>query len=496
MKILIKYLTPWLVLVSFLTFTLSVQAETTVSKAQLPYEILDIKIEGDQLHISGWGFIAYQQHFDSYLDHGIDIEFVSATHSFRVSAFASGISQTAMMEYFGSPTCSDSSIGQVAETCNYRYNNVGFDAYIPLSSFNTGTNYQTNLISHAYRASKSYKTPLYFPLKYDLYLETPGKAFRIISRLDDTSLTVSATTVLARKEPYKSAPTWSFGYNCSSYYLNKAYFLINTKYNNVFEKVISDNTSFYRLSANSFVCYEYRRRIVEGTAYSPVWIASPYVLYSGSPLQIQVVKLNQSPKLILENTSIYEGSSFNYRQFVSAYDEEDGDLSNSIILLGTNFKSEIGDYYYDLRVCDSQNACTSGRLWVKVKEIPNNLPNITANNLRILQFSNFNPYDHASAHDIEDGDLTSSILVLNEINTFELGIFNLCYQVFDSKNAKAQTCIDVEVVDYSVFINDFRFISKNYLFYLEDIPNIWKNRMQELQDLLNNTTIIYKETFY
>ncbi len=492
MQKLTKVLFPWLILGLFIPFTLSVKAETTVSKAQLPYEVLSINVEGDNLHISGWALAAYVQHFDTSSDHGVDIEFVSSIDNFRISAYGNGISQTKTMEYFGSPTCTYNLYFRSAEICNYHYDDVGFDAYIPLSKFKTGTIYQTNIIVHAYNAGVSYKTPLYFPLKNDLILTKNSKEFKIISRLDDTNLTVSATTVLARKEPYKTAPTWYLGFNCSTTYRNQLYFLKDTVYRNVFDKVVSDNTSFYQVSANLFICSNNRRRIVEGSQITPVWIASPYVLYSGSPLQIQVTQLNIAPTLTVHNTEIYEGDSFNYRNFINANDPEDGNITDKIILLSTNFSSAIGNYYYDLKVCDSAGACVTNRLWVLVKEIPNNLPEIYANDIELLINSTFNPLDHVSAFDVEDGNLSNSINTINYVDTAVLGIQQQCYEVYDSKGARTEKCINVNVIDYTTYANKFRFISKNYLFYQEEIPMNWITHIHALSDALNSTGYIYK----
>lgn len=491
---ILKLLYPWITIGLIYHLTLNVQAETAVTKAQLPYEVLSINIEGDNLHISGWALAAYVQHFDSYLDHGVDLEFISAVDSFRISAYSNGISQTSTMEYFGSPTCAYGIYNQIPEICNYHYNNVGFDAYIPLSQFKAGTTYQTNIIVHAYNAQTAYVTPLYYPLQNDLVITSPSKEFRIISRLDDTVLTVSATTVLARKEPYKSSPIWYSGFSCSITYSNQLFFLVNTTYKNVFEKAVSDNTSFYKVSANLFICSANRRRIVEGTNITPVWIASPYVLYSGSPLQIQVTQLNQTPVLTVHNTEIFEGDSFNYRDHISAIDAEDGDLTNQITLISTNYTSSIGSYYFDLSVCDSQSACTTNRLWVLVKEIPNNIPNIYAEDIKLLLNTNYDFIAHANAYDIEDGDLTNKIFLLNNINTSLLGNQLLCYGVYDSKNAYVEKCINVSIIDYETYVNQFRFISKNFLFYQEDIPSLWINNMQILQDALNNEAYLFKIT--
>lgn len=490
----ISKLLPFMFLILSIPFILQVNAETGVTKAKLPYEVISISIEGEYVHISGWAFIAYTQHFENSSDHGVSLDFVSSTHQFRVNALITPISQTKTMEYFGSPICANNIYNQIPEICNYRYENVGFDVYVLISSFKDNENYQTNINVNAYLSQQNYSTPLYYPLANDLTIQSKTKEIKIISRLDDTVLTVSATTVLARKEPYKTAPTYFVGLSCSTTYLNQLFFLVNTTYRNVFEKTYSEDTSYYRVSANTFICSANRRRIVEGSSISPVWIASPYVLYSGSPLQIQVRSINQTPVITVNHTEIYEGYEFNYLNYVSASDYEEGDISSRISLIDTNFTSQIGLYFFNVKVCDLQNLCTTNRLYVNVKEIPNNIPVIYADDVELLINSVFNGYQQASAYDVEDGDLTSMIQVISSIDTSILGTQSLCFQVIDSKNAIAHKCINVTVIDYSSYLNKFRFISNYFLFYNEEIPELWLNKMDNLRALLNSesnlTTIV------
>lgn len=489
----LNHLLKWILVLGFIRVSLQpihAATEELVSKSYLPYEILDVETTSDSLIIQGWALISYRQHFIDANDHAIRLEFLSLGESFQVSASLQPISQTAMMQYFGSPNCSSGSTWMPPETCNYLYENVGFRAVIPLNRFREDMIYQTNVIVDAYTANLSYKTPLYYPMSTDQVFQVGNREYRLISKLDDTNLKVSATTVIARKEPSKTSAAWYGGSTCSTTYSNQLFFLKDTVYQNVYQKVMVGTTSYYQVAANTNVCYLSRRRIVEGTALTPVWIASPYVLYSGSPLQIKVTKLNTPPVLYLTDIETYAGNSVDLSQNMRAIDVEDGDISNRIIIESNNFKPEIGDYQVIVSVMDSFGAKVTGTLQIRVLEDPNNPPLIDAKNATILQFTTFNPLDYAKASDVEDGDLTNRLRFTPSVDTNLPGTYEQCYEVSDSKNATDRKCIEIEVITYGKYLSRFRFISKNRLFYMEPVPELWQSRSSQLSELLANETEI------
>lgn len=483
---------PWLTLFLLRFWLLDIHAatETSVTKYNLPYEITGVSIDQGSLVISGWAFISYQQHFIDSSDHQVEIEFISAGHGFREVAQLTMSSQTSMMEYFGSPQCSSTSLYQAPEICNYRYDNVGFTLKVPMERFNLDTNYQTNILVHAFTADRIYKTPLYFPMDNDLVLSQGNREITLISRLYDTELKVNATTVLARKEPSKTGLTWFSGINCSTSYLNQLYFLKDSVYKNVYEKRLVGDTSFYRVSANLYLCSLYRRRIVEGSSLSPVWIASPYVLYSGSPLQISVKSINQAPSLNITNVEITEGDGFDYRDHVRAIDPEEGDISARISLLSSNFSSKPGFYALEFIVYDLQGLSAQGTLFVNVLTKPNMKPIIHALDKQILQYSKFDPYKEVTAYDVEDGDLTNRITTPDTIDTSITGNNQVCYNVLDSVGQQDTTCINVEVIDYATFVNRFRFLSSHQPFYSEAIPDNWYTSINRLNEIIESTQIL------
>lgn len=469
---------------------ISIKAITEVSKYNLPYEITSMSVENNQLLIKGWAFIAYQQHYLSENTHATQFSFTSLSDGFTIDAELTNYSQTLMMEYFGSPTCTLDSINKSPETCNFSYEYVGFIARIPLDRFITGHTYQSKIISKALNANLSYQTDVYFPMSTDLSLQDSSKQLTIISRLDDTILTINSTTVLARKEPSKTGSTWFYGTNCSTSYLNQLYFLKNTVYKNVYEKIIVDDTSFYRVKANLYLCNLYRRRIIEGQMFDPVWIASPYVSYSGSPLTIFVESVNQAPILTTKDVEVYENETINLWDYVSAYDVEDGDISSKIVLVETNYQHKIGSYYAIFEVSDSHGLVNTKRMNIHIKEIPNFIPIIHTQSIKLLQYSYFEPLDYATASDFEDGDISDKVFVINNIDTNILGIQLQCFGVVDSKEAYVESCMNVEVISYKTYANMFRFVSVNNAFESEPMPELWHLKSYQLTDLIKSNLVI------
>ncbi len=457
---------------------------TLVDKESLPYEILSVQVNETHMVISGWAFISYKQHFDSPADHSTQLEFMSINHSFFVNTNLTNNSKTALMSYFGSPTCSNSSTYQPSEVCNYRYEYTGFSASIPLSLFKSNETYQTNLVVHAFTVGLSYKTPVFYPMQNDLIFTKNNHQYRFISKLDDTELKVNATTVIARKQPEKNGEFWYYGSNCSSTYLNQLFFQKDTVYRNVYEKILMGDTSYYRLSAKLSICLSGRRRIVEGYTLSPVWIASPYVLYSGSPLQIQVIPINQRPYFVGDYIEIFVHDTLNITQFIKAYDYEDGELTHKIQILSSNYVDQVGVYSALLSVIDSGGLHTQHTIQIQVLPLPNEKPIIFASHKTLMQYTYFDPLNNVSAYDAEDGDLTHKINVLDSIDTALLGDHTLCYDVFDSQSERAETCISIKVISYSEMINHFRFISRNYLFYQEVIPSVWIDKLFIIDNIM------------
>ena len=459
--------------------------EVLVSKDKIPYEILSIKMINNTIEIKGWVFISYTQHYLNDSDHKTELEFISVNDSFKVSAITQSISMTNQMQYFGTPKCGSNIINKAPETCNFSYENVGFKVNIPMDMFKVNETYQTKIISHAYKSKLSYKTPVYFPLINDIIFNYSDKIYTVKSKLDDTEIKVSATTVIARTQPLKTSPVWFYGDSCSTTYKNQLFFLKNSIYKSVLERKISENINYYRVKANITQCDGDRRRIIEGTIISPIWIASTYVQYTGTPLEISSKYTNRAPYFEYSEIALYKGQTFDLFDYVKAIDPEEGDISHKINVISSNYKDEIGTYSLNLEVFDKEGLKANATILVNVLALLNNNPVIFSEDIKILQNTLFNPLEYANAYDNEDGDITNRIITLNTIDTSIISIQELCYYVEDSNELSNTKCINVEIYSNKLEYEKYRSISKNNLFYAEDIPNNWKDIVYILDFILN-----------
>lgn len=460
--------------------------EILVNKDKIPYEILSIKMVNSTLEIKGWVFISYTQHYINDSDHKTELEFFSINDSFKVTATTQSINMTNQMQYFGTPKCSSNSLNKIPEVCNYSYENVGFKVNIPMDKFKINETYQTNIISHAYKSNLIYKTPVYFPLINDINFEHLDKIYTIKSKLDDTEIKVTATTVIARTQPIKTSPVWFYGDSCSTTYKNQLFFLKNSIYKNVLERKLSENINYYRLKAKITHCDGDRRRIIEDNIISPVWIASTYIQYTGTPLQISSIYKNRAPYFESNEINLFKGQVLNLLDYVKALDPEEGDISHKIKIINSNYIDEVGTYSISLEVFDNEGLKANTNIIVNVLALLNNKPVIYAENIKVLQYTLFDPLKNVSSYDSEDGDITHNVLVLNLIDTSTISIQTLCYYVEDSDGLSDHKCINVEIYSNKLIYDKYRSISKNNLFYQEPIPLIWKDLIYIIHIILNN----------
>ena len=302
--------------------------------------------------------------------------------------------------------------------------------------------------------------------------------------MNDTKLQVNHTTVMTLMEAGKTSPIWYYGSACSSTYGNRLYYKFGSIFSTIYEKRIVESTTYYRLSGALSSCYESRSRVVEGTQLSPLWIASNFVEYTGTPLQVTATLINTPPSLEVENVTLTVGDLFEPFKQVSAYDAEEGNLTQKIMLVSSNFVNAVGSYTLVFKVSDKYSVTVSKTMIVTVNEINNNAPIIDAADRSVLKNSEYDPRSGVSANDIEDGDITEKIEILNSIDVQSVTAQEQCYAVTDSKNARVEKCITITIFDVDSAKLKFRFVSKNYLFHNEQIPDTWVGLIDKLNIIM------------
>lgn len=155
----------------------------------------------------------------------------------------------------------------------------------------------------------------------------------------------------------------------------------------------------------------------------------------------------EKPVLTAENRKIVLGDDFTgafAMKGVSAIDKEDGDITKNVVIIDNQVRSNVeGTYPVTYKITDSHGLTATKTIEVTVAE--NTLPVIHAENKVIEKGTPFNPLEGVTAHDEEDGDLTSKIVVKsNTVNTSVPGKYFITYSVEDSHRGIATK--DIEVV--------------------------------------------------
>lgn len=473
-------------------FTLKATTITSVTKEYLNFEILNASIDSENITISGWAFINESQHYKTTTDHSIKLEFVSLDHTFVVDTTLTNLSMTSSFAALGYSYCDDGVYG--ASYCNYYYDYVGFEVSIPLSSFIKGNNYITNIVFNANLSQKYYKTPLYYPIVNNLESMVGDYKFSLQSKLYDTTIKIIESPVYARKTPSKTGVIWTYGANCSLGYLNKLYFKMYSVYAKILDKAISDNQTYYQISAKTDVCVDLRRRIVEGTVLNPVWISGMFVEYGGVPLEIKSVLVNTNPVITASDFEITAGLPINLLDYAKCYDFEDGDISSKIIIESSNFLQRAGIYQVTYYAEDKYGYYDRKTINITVVEAYNDPPTILAEDKSVLLNSNFDYFKDVSAYDMQDGDLSEYVIALNSVDTSILQDQDLCYQVTDSMGAVTTKCIIASIFSEFALTSKYRYVSKTNLFYNESIPILWLGKVNDIQTLLENNLALQTTT--
>ena len=174
---------------------------------------------------------------------------------------------------------------------------------------------------------------------------------------------------------------------------------------------------------------------------------------------VQVVKAESiAPRLIgVDEVTLSQGDSFEFRAGISAVDETDGDISDHIVVQG-NFNNTIpGVYELKYSVSDSSGNTAEAMRLIHVLPAGTTAPVFSGTgDLQILQYSEFNPRLGVSAIDDVDGDVTSQIELLGEVDTRLPGKYSLTYFVKDrAGNLRTQLrIVQVDPLDQVVPVID------------------------------------------
>lgn len=159
---------------------------------------------------------------------------------------------------------------------------------------------------------------------------------------------------------------------------------------------------------------------------------------------------NESPVITAKDITLTVGDKFNLADLqIKATDKEDGDLTDKVAVEGNVDVTKAGTYTITLTVQDSKGAKAEKKVivTVKAKEVKNEAPVITANDVTIKCGDKLNKtMFNAKANDAEEGDITKDLTIdTSKVNTNKVGTYDVYLAVKDSKGAKAEKTVKVTV---------------------------------------------------
>ena len=160
--------------------------------------------------------------------------------------------------------------------------------------------------------------------------------------------------------------------------------------------------------------------------------------------------INAAPVINATDKTLTVGDTFDPKADVTATDEEDGDLTDKIIVEKNDVNTDVaGKYEVTYKVTDRKGATSRKTIIVTVNpkmEPINAAPVIKATDKTLTVGDTFDPKADVTAEDVEDGDLTDKIEVLkNEVDTTKAGKYEVTYKVTDRKGASRTKTITVTV---------------------------------------------------
>jgi large repetitive protein len=200
--------------------------------------------------------------------------------------------------------------------------------------------------------------------------------------------------------------------------------------------------------------------------------------------------INENPVITASDFEITAGNQINLLDYAKCYDFEDGDLTEKIVIESSEFQQKAGIYLVTYYVEDKYKYFDRKTINIIVKEAYNDPPVILAEDRSVLQHSIFDYFTGVSAYDNQDGNLTSHVITLNDIDTSNLLDQNLCYKVVDSIGAASIKCISIHIFSEFSITSKYRYVSKTKLFYDENVPIMWLSKINDIQAILDNTVVV------
>jgi len=182
----------------------------------------------------------------------------------------------------------------------------------------------------------------------------------------------------------------------------------------------------------------------------------------------------------------------------TASDTYDGDITSSIVTVSTVNTAIVGVYSVSYNVTDA-NGNEAAEVIRTINVLDTTVPVITLTGDATVTIEVGTTYTDAGATAIDnyDGDITSSIVTVNPVDTAVVGVYTVTYNVTDANGNSAATVTRIVTVEDALSVVEIEKIELDI--FPNPTSNIWQiksSKMIESLDLFDLTgkRLIYKKT--
>lgn len=417
------------------------------------YEINDVYISNNQIHIRGW-YIgkAYQNYVQKGVTHNFTLQVKGLGKTYQdIGDYYTGSTVTNLSKSSSTGFCS-SQYGQPGINqngqCNYYYNDVGFHFAVPLQDFQqavaSGTknfyfvidvNCRNSRAGNATISQYIYVTKTRVGNGGGINLDIGnGYTSKLYSNLEYKSILVQPINAYVKTGPGK-------GYSASKYGSKNRYWGYQFYYNGLQFAGTSELTDWFGIHFSDWGYQLNRWRVSNGGGgygYIPtIFFNVDNYTTNGENSALHLEILNKKPEIISANTqTYYSGQQLTtdmIKSAIVATDREDGNyvlngannrlkvqISSSQVAISNDkvdTKNLNGDYRFTATVIDTAGASTSTNFTIKfIKNTAPEISGIKKDEEKIMYIRDYNLkkkdiLEGISSADNQDGDLTNQLKV-------------------------------------------------------------------------------------
>lgn len=237
----------------------------------------------------------------------------------------------------------------------------------------------------------------------------------------------SDKAVLIKREPSSTSKT--------VYTLKNINHLVSNMALIVTDKVYNEGVYWYRILTDTALDQEGN---VTNTVYT---VKNSY----GYILETDLYVKNKQPVITATDKTITIDEPYNLMDAVTAYDEEDKDISYKVEIESTTLNKDIaGIYQVTYKVTDSGRF--NSYKTVNVRVVGNSNPTITVVNNTVSQYKAYDLKTMVSALDNEGTDISDKVIITGTIDNQIIGDYKLTVSVTDKYNQTTTEEITISVV--------------------------------------------------